>query len=392
MIQLKIESIELLSSRIGFKIINQRELINGTQLSLNQNGKLLHLTIYKNGSYLVQGIESNFKELIEKWANKNLHDVIGLYPDYNMSWKEWHYEIEPLVEYINKFGEPTEEIAPHKYKINREVLFHDYMFRNSSFQNISMEKISIVLKSWSRRFCFMNIEIDKVIENVRNSIIGHYFDVTEDSIPFSVAVTAISQCFSTACHEKFIKIGNCHLCPQVKTESHFCISDIIDSLYVYCDNQEIIAYTKSNFRNLLKRNTQALTWHKLHSTSPLEELMGKGLLDAGLLSVPQYQAYNPEHKYRIDHVIKTSQGLSIAVECDGLQYHANGTTYMRDRIRDRYLQQRGFYIMRFSSIEIFNNLDECIDEIDKAFWTIQKGKLSLKTEQRLRYFGMIEDE
>ena len=47
--------------------------------------------------------------------------------------------------------------------------------------------------------------------------------------------------------------------------------------------------------------------------------------------------------------------------------------------------------MRFSSVEIFNQIDKFLQEIDEAFWTIQKGKLTLDTEKRIRYFGIIDE-
>lgn len=390
----KIESLKLLASRIDIKINKTQELINGFQFSLEQKKQLVHLTIFNNGNCLVQGKESNLKDLINKWANKNLEDVVRLYPDYGMSWKEWHYEAKDLVEYIQKNGEPKEDEAPHKYKIKREVMFHDYMFRNSSHENLTMDKISFVLKSWTRRFCFMNLDVENILTRIKDNIMRNYSysGVNENNIPFGLAVEGIARYFSESCHEKFIGNGKCHFCPQVKTESYPCISEIIDSLYIYCEDQQVLAYTKNNFKNLLKRKPEFLTWHKLAPASPIEEIMGKSLIDAGILSVPQFQAYSPEHKYRLDFVIKTSQGLSIAIECDGLEFHANAATYIRDRVKDRYLQQRGFYMMRFSSVEIFNQIDKCVKEIDEAFWRIQKGKLTLDTEKKIRYFGIIDEE
>lgn len=394
MVNEKIESIELLASRLGIRVNKKNELHNGFQLTLQQNDDIVHLTIYNKSNYLVQGKESKLKELIEKWANKKLEDSVGFYPDYNMSWKEWHHDAKYLQDYIQKNGEPIEEKASHNYKIKREVIFHDYMFRNSSHQTLTFEKIAFVLRNWTRRFCFMNIDVEKIINRIQFNILQNYSysGVNENSVPFALAVEGIARYFSEGCHEKFITFGKCQVCPQVKTESYTCISEIIDSLYIYCNNQEILGYTKNNFKNLLKRNTTSLTWHKLAPSTPIEEIMGKGLIDAGILSVPQFQAYSPEHKYRIDYVIKTSHGLSIAIECDGLQYHANAASYIKDRVKDRYLQQRGFYIMRFSSVEIFEQIDKCIAEIDEAFWNIQKGNLTLKTEKKLRYFGLIDDE
>lgn len=120
--------------------------------------------------------------------------------------------------------------------------------------------------------------------------------------------------------------------------------------------------------------------------------MSKGLIDAGILTVPQYQAWDDKHRYNIDFVVKTPQGLNIAIECDGLQYHARASTYIHDRKRDRYLQDKGFYVMRFSSIEIYNEMDNILTEVDKAYWKIQKKKLDIRNPYRISYFGYGDEE
>jgi len=389
----KIQSIKLLSSRLSFIITNQRQLLNGYQLTVQRGEAIVHLTLFNNGNYLIQGKESNLKEVIEKWANKRKEGESYGYPDYNASWREWDEDAKIVKDYIIENGIPEEAEAPHHYKIHREVMFHDFMFRNSYFQKLNFTKIEFVVRSWLRRFCFMNLEVDKLLIDIKKHILeAGYHDVSEDNVPFAIAVEAIAYHFSGHCPHKFIKCGKSCICPQVKEEHYNCVTELIDNLYVYCEEQKVLAYNKTNFNHLLKRDTSKLKWHCLAPSTPIEEKMGEGLKNAGILTFPQFQAYNSDHKYRIDFLIKTSKGLSIAIECDGLQYHANASTYMKDRIRDRYLQRRGFYIMRFSSVEIFNNLDVCLKEIDETFWMIQKGKLSLETDQKLGYFGMLDDD
>lgn len=177
----------------------------------------------------------------------------------------------------------------------------------------------------------------------------------------------------------------------MKTNQDDCTADLIDALYPYCKGQQMLAYTKGNLDKLIKRKYN-LSWLDIKPSTPIEEKMADGLKSAGLLHIPQYQAYSAEHRYKIDFVIKTNNGLSLAIECDGLQFHARPGTYIRDRVRDRYLQLRGFHILRFSSIEIFNEINQCVTEIEEAFRLIQQGKLSLKTDQRIGYFGILNED
>lgn len=388
-----IESLTMLGARLSFEITSQKPLLNGHQLTIRQNNDNVHLTIFNNGNYLVQGKDGRLKDIIEIWSNKKKEGPHYGYPDYNASWREWNQDANIVADYIKENGLPEESTAPHNYKIHREVMFHDFMFRNSYFQKLNFQKIDLIVRSWLRRFCFMNLEVNKLLIDIKNYIFrAGYHDVTEDNIPFAIAVESIAYNFSGHCPHKFIQCGKSAVCPQVKAEHYSCVTELIDNLYIYCEEQKVLAYTKSNLHNLLKRETSKLTWHSLAPSTPIEEKMSEGLLNAGILNFPQFQAYSPEHKYRIDFVIKTSNGLSIAIECDGLQFHANASTYIRDRVRDRYLQRRGFHIMRFSSVEIFNNLNDCIKEIDETFWMIQKDKLSFKTNRKLGYFGVLDDD
>ena len=80
------------------------------------------------------------------------------------------------------------------------------------------------------------------------------------------------------------------------------------------------------------------------------------------------------------------------MECDGLQFHARASTYIHDRKRDRYLQDKGFYVMRFSSVEIYNEIENVIKEIDKSYWKIQKKQMDLRRPYRISYLGYGEGQ
>jgi len=47
-------------------------------------------------------------------------------------------------------------------------------------------------------------------------------------------------------------------------------------------------------------------------------------------------------------------------------------------------------MMRFSSVEIFEDINQCIHEIEERFWELQKGKVVRPRANRLTYFSMID--
>ena len=388
------DKLKLFAEHQNLKITNEREVQGGTQLCISDETHNVYCTFYKTGTILVQGPNVGLKSLLSTWAGKNSPDyqkesgaVLG-WADLPAGWREWNEEANWLKEYIDKKGLPIEKNAPHRYKINREVMFHDYMFRNQQMSEIDYKTLRFVLRNWFNRFCFMGLNTETYIEDVINQCSDWYIDSKENqSVSLAGVSDAISMLLCEYCPKFFVKKRDLFVCPQTQRDQNMCVCRLVDALYPYSAANEVLAYTKTNFHKLLKRNYE-LKWYSIKPSSPIEEKMEKGLEAAGLLAIPQFQAHDDKHKYKIDFVIKTSNGPHIAVECDGLEFHARADAYIHDRIRDRYIQHRGFYVMRFSSVEIFNNLDSCLSELDETFWRIQKGRLTMNEPPRINYFGL----
>jgi very-short-patch-repair endonuclease len=387
------DKLKLFVDHQKLKIIDERKIQGGTQVCISDDNHKVHCTFYNSGTILIQGPNVGLKSLIQAWAGKSspAYKKEGLvlgYVDLPAGWREWDEEANWLKDYIDKTGIPKEKDAPHRYKIKREVMFHDYMFRNQSMSEIDFKTLTFILKSWFNRFCYMGLNTDDYIDDVIDDCIKSYSECKENkSASLAIAANAISMYLCEYCPKYFIKKKDLFVCPQTQSDQNMCVCRIVDALYPYSSAKTVLAYTKTNFNKLLKRDNN-LNWYNIEPSSPIEQKMAKGLKDAGLLAIPQFQAHDDKHKFKIDFVVKTSNGPYIAIECDGLEFHARKDTYIHDRIRDRYIQQRGFYIMRFSSVEIFNHLDSCLKELDESFWRIQKGKLTLSTPPRINYFGL----
>ncbi|MGZ3762143.1 MAG: endonuclease domain-containing protein [Mucilaginibacter sp.] len=374
----------------GIDVIRSREVNHGTQYTLGLNSQIVHITLFPHNN-LVQGSNGDLKEMIMAWGDKSPKPGEGWYADLPSGWREWNENARWLKDFHDKYGVPKEEDMNHRYMINREILFHDYMFRQHTFSSLPFEMVEKLVRAWFHRNCFMNLDVDAIISTVKIEIEKEeYLELTVKNVTFAGLTDILAQIFPSVCPKKYACIGGKCNCPQTESDHSDCFVDLVDALFPYFSNS-MLSYTKGNLHKLVDRDGD-LKWKNLSPSTPIEQIMSDKLIDAGILSIPQYQAWDAEHRYSIDFAIKTPQGLNIAIECDGLQFHAKPSAYIHDRKRDRYLQNNGFYVMRFSSVEIYNEIGNVIEEIDKSFWKIQKKQLDIRTPYRISYFGYGEDD
>lgn len=384
---------ELFCLNAQIQIQNKKVIANGIQLLVAANGMTAYMNIYNNGNTQAQGCDSALLHVLQLWEGHIQAPEFlapGVIPDLYMGWKDWKEDRDTLTDYHKTQGIPQEEYAADDYKSIRERMFHDFMFRTASNRKkIHIEKVRFVVNNWMKHYCFMQIDAKAFMQDFYTRITSQYASYIEEYlVPFDIIVSEITYVMDIHCAWKLIgEERHCGYCPLPGRDYCDCLIKLVDAMYVYCEDQSVIAYTKSNLTRLLNSKYDEVTWHTIQFNSPIEELMANGLASEGLLTIPQFQACAPAHKYRVDFVIKTNSGWSIAVECDGLEYHATPAQYTRDRQRDRILQEHGFYMMRFSSVDIFNNLPGCIEDISRTFWKMQKGKMNYQTYRPLSYFG-----
>jgi len=104
-------------------------------------------------------------------------------------------------------------------------------------------------------------------------------------------------------------------------------------------------YLKQNRRDLRKRMTQSetLLWSCLRSKQ------------SGFKFRRQYSIGN----YIVDFCCPR---LKLVIELDGLT-HNYESVHNKDIIKDQFLKDRGFMVLRFSDSDILNNLSEDLDII-----------------------------
>ena len=117
--------------------------------------------------------------------------------------------------------------------------------------------------------------------------------------------------------------------------------------------------------------------------SPIEEIVYNSLLPLckkyGLELKSEYTVRDKgriEIRYALDFAIIDNEKVILNIETDGLNFHQSFQAMALDRQRDRWLLLREIPVMRFTSKEIFANLNNCLLEIE----TFIKIYLKKKTE------------
>jgi very-short-patch-repair endonuclease len=75
-------------------------------------------------------------------------------------------------------------------------------------------------------------------------------------------------------------------------------------------------------------------------------------------------------KFRIDLAVQHPEELGrfvLAVECDGATYHSTPTARMRDRLRQRVLEDLGWQFCRIWSTDWFNDREGELDRVEAAY-------------------------
>lgn len=75
----------------------------------------------------------------------------------------------------------------------------------------------------------------------------------------------------------------------------------------------------------------------------------------------QYQLTDCKPNYVIDFAIPD---YMIAIEIDGHDYHKTKEQRTNDAVRERNLQMRGWFVIRFTGSEVYSNMKKCGDDLN----------------------------
>lgn len=94
--------------------------------------------------------------------------------------------------------------------------------------------------------------------------------------------------------------------------------------------------------------------------TPIENRLKTELENAGISYVFQY----PIGKYILDFFIQQGN-IKLNVECDGQEFHSSFEAKEYDNERDKFMKSKGFKVIRFPGIIVWNNPKFCVEKIIK---------------------------
>lgn len=117
---------------------------------------------------------------------------------------------------------------------------------------------------------------------------------------------------------------------------------------------------KDNFSHY-NSNLQRLAHTLRNNMTKSEACMWKYVLRTGLMKGYSFRRQRPIDKYIVDFLCRE---LHLIIEVDGL-IHNTDEAVERDEQRDRHLEQLGFTILRFTSNEVLQHINEVRGAIDQ---------------------------
>jgi len=78
-------------------------------------------------------------------------------------------------------------------------------------------------------------------------------------------------------------------------------------------------------------------------------------------------------RYRVDFLIRKHQ---VVIELYGFAYHNSKQKLTSDAKRERFIQRRGYHILRFTGSEIYRDVDKCVQEVLAFLRTQPEGQVA----------------
>lgn len=261
-----------------------------------------------------------------------------------------------------------------KIKLNelRKKLFRDYIGSLNANNQINEYAAKSTVKNWFSSNCrvISPSEVSKWVEeqDFKNNNIVRY--IADDTVGKKMC----DLCFK----------GGTPYCPQVKGDETGCATSLVQEIIKSSERYTNVPDTEKNFQIFLNGSTQYLEKDitaQDENESPIEEIMYEALKPIarklGFRIQREYPIYDEgrlELRYSLD-IVFIDDGTSrpvLDVETDGLTFHSGYQQMSNDRARDRWLLIRGIPTMRFTSREVFNDIENCVIQVESALNALYK--------------------
>jgi len=139
---------------------------------------------------------------------------------------------------------------------------------------------------------------------------------------------------------------------------------VLERLKAFPEWQELDEERRRNrqLSRILDRDGRFLQDAALHSKvfdSPVEEIFWEAYRKNPPPALAGLVAQHVVGKYRLDFALPDKK---IGIELDGFSFHSSRDDLVRDRQRQRNLEQQGWRIVRFAAKEVFENPVGCVNQ------------------------------
>lgn len=293
--------------------------------------------------------------------------------NFNEEWRTYPKIVEKIEKINGILGIfPNKESLKIELKELREQLFESYEGASNRNNSINKTVLENVMRKWFKENCkFLNPS------DVESNIIQF---IPNAPIVSTIADNVISQRMIPFCSS-----SKCKDCPHASNPNNPCARKLMAKIVQSSERYTHIPNTEENYNLFLNGATNYLKKEisKQEITdSPIEAIMFDALKYTakkyGLFLDREYPVYDrgrAEIRYSLDIVFLDPIGnIVLDIETDGLGFHNGFSNMANDRARDRWLLIRGIPTMRFTSKDIFSDLDNCIVQVDSALSTVCKWK------------------
>jgi hypothetical protein len=268
--------------------------------------------------------------------------------NYSDSWGQY----PKIIEEIKK----TNRSNP-KYLELKKLLFETYELYYNMNNTINPLTVKTLLKNWLNDNCFAMTDEEKT-EFIKK------VDFSQHKMVKNIVDCIISEIFDNYCGLS---------CSELTTKD--CKHRLAYEIVKCCNKFISFPRTDSNIEIFLNGSTMYLEKEisqKDYFNSPIEEIMYEAIQPI----VTEYgytikrecavrDIGRTEIRYALDLAIFKNDKLVLDIETDGLQFHRDYQAMASDRQRDRWLLMRGIPTVRFTSREIFDDLDNCLIQIQQ---------------------------
>jgi very-short-patch-repair endonuclease len=109
--------------------------------------------------------------------------------------------------------------------------------------------------------------------------------------------------------------------------------------------------------------------------SPIE----RSFWNAARKRIPDLEREVPMGRYRVDFLVRRHK---VVIELYGFKYHHTKKKLTSDAQRERFIQRRGYHILRFTGTEVYKDVDGCVQEVVAFLRTLPDRTSAERKETR----------